>query len=89
MAKEYRVEEFICEDITPDTYEDEVAKKVSLLYDFCILRKHRYRQPDEREKAVRALFLSYGDKSKLSNAVLDLIMGRTSINDALRKGKTQ
>lgn len=90
MAKEYRVEEFIGEDITPDTYEDEVAKKISLLYDFCILHKNnRRRMPDERERAVRALLLSYGNATRLNNEMQDIITGKTSINNALRKGKTQ
>jgi hypothetical protein len=90
MAKEYRVEEFIGEDITPDTYEDEVAKKISLLYDFCILHKRRRcKQPDEREKAVRALLLSYGNETRLNNEIQDIITGKTSLDKALRKGKTQ
>lgn len=90
MAKEYRVEEFIGEDITPDTYEDEVAKKVSLLYDFCILlhkRNRNKKMSDERERAVRALFLSYGSKTRLNNEVQDIITGKTSLEKALRKGK--
>ena len=87
---EYRVDEFLRDDDIPETYENEVEKKISLLYDFCILHKRRRcQQRDEREKAVRALLLSYGDANKLNKVVRDIITGEQSINAELRKGIKQ
>ena len=87
---EYRVDEFLRDDDIPETYENEVEKKISLLYDFCILHKRRRcQQRDEREKAVRALLLSYGNANKLNKVVRDIITGEQSINAELRKGIKQ
>ena len=87
---EYNVDEFISVNAEPTTYDEEVEKKISLLYDFCILHKRRRcQQRDEREKAVRALLLSYGDANKLNKVVRDIITGEQSINAELRKGIKQ
>lgn len=84
---EYNVDEFIGLNVEPTTYDDEVEKKVSLLYDFCILHKRKYRKPDEREVAVRKLLQSYGSSVLMDNAVHDILVGKCNIDDTLaRKG---
>lgn len=89
MAAEYIVDEFLGVE-TPTTYNDEVDKKVSLLYDFAILRKRKYGSPDEREEAVRKLLLSYGSPILMDNAVRDILVGNRKIDDVLqRKGILQ
>lgn len=91
MATEYIIDEFISVgEATPTTYEDEVEKKVSLLYDFAILHRRKYKKPDEREEAVRQLLRSYGSQTLMDNAVRDILVGNRKINDALkRKGLLQ
>ena len=84
---EYNVDEFIGLNSEPTTYEDEVEKKVSLLYDFCILHKRKYKKPDEREAAVRELLRSYNSEVLMDNAVHDILVGKSKLDDALaRKG---
>ena len=82
---EYNVDEFLGINVEPTTYEDEVEKKVSLLYDFCILHKRRYAQADEREEAVKALLRSYGSPIAMDNAVRDMLMGTQKLNDTLKR----
>ena len=85
---EYLVEEFLggnCEC----TLEDQIDKKVSLLYDMCMLVKNRYRH-DAREQAVRDLLASYETETQINNAVRDVILGNITLNQLLkRKGYLQ
>jgi hypothetical protein len=83
MAKEYLVEEFL-DDNCECTLEEQVDKKVSLLYDMCILMKTR-KTKDEREQAVRQMLASYESETKLDNAVHDVIMRKYTINDLLKR----
>lgn len=88
MAKEYLVDEFIdanCEC----NFGEQVDKKVSLLYDMCILFK-RQKDTRERERAVRKLLASYETERQMDNAVHDVIVGNCTLNDLLkRKGFLQ
>lgn len=81
---EYNVDEFIGIDTEPTPYEAEVDKKVSLLYDFCVLHKRKM-QADEREAAVRKLLQSYGSPIMMDNAVRDILMGKAKLNDTLKR----
>jgi hypothetical protein len=86
---EYKVDEFLDmgESIAPTTYGDEVEKKVSLLYDFCVLHKGKYKKPDEREEAVRKLLHSYGSTVVMDNAIHGVLVGDCTIDEMLqRKG---
>lgn len=86
---EYNVDEFIGVE-APTTYEEEVDKKVSLLYDFCILHKRKYQKPDEREDAVRNFLRSYNSEVLMDNAVRNILVGNCTLNEALkRKGYLQ
>jgi hypothetical protein len=84
---EYIVDEFIGinEGAEPTTYDNEVEKKVSLLYDFCILHKRKYKQPDEREAAVRELLRSYGSEVLMDNAVRNILLGNCTLHEALKR----
>ena len=87
---EYNIDEFIGEEETPTTYENEVDKKISLLYDFCILHKRKYQRPDEREDAVREFLRSYGSPILLDNAVRNILVGNCELDETLkRKGYLQ
>jgi uncharacterized protein YqgQ len=86
MPTEYDVDEFLGTN-EPTTYETEVEKKISLLYDFCVLHKRKYQKPDEREVAVRELFRSYGSAVVMDNAVHDILVGKDELDRLLiRKG---
>lgn len=82
---EYNVDEFLGINAEPTTYEDEVEKKISLLYDFCILHKRRYAKPDEREEAVKALLRSYGSPIAMDNAVHDILVGKSKLDETLKR----
>lgn len=85
---EYLVEEFIDGGIEC-TLEEEVDKKISLLYDMCMLVKRR-KGHDEREKAVRELLSSYETETQVNNAVRDIIVGNITLEQLLkRKGYLQ
>ena len=82
---EYNVDEFIGLNSEPTTYEDEVEKKVSLLYDFCILHKRKYAKPDERESAVKEMLRSYGSQIAMDNAVHDILVGKAKLDETLKR----
>lgn len=85
---EYLVEEFL-DGTVECTLEDQVDKKVSLLYDLCVLYKRR-NCADNREEAVRQLLSSYETERQIDNAVHDIIVGNYTLNDLLkRKGYLQ
>lgn len=85
---EYLIDEFIGENIEC-TFEDEVDKKVSLLYDLCILcKKGRFK--DKREHLVREMLNSCETTDQINNAVRDAVVGKLTLNDILkRKGYLQ
>ena len=88
MAKSYLVDEFI-DDTCECPLEEQIDKKVSLLYDMCILFKRR-KDTRERERAVRKMLASYETERQMDNAVHDVIVGNYTLNDLLkRKGYLQ
>lgn len=85
---EYLVDEFIDGDYEC-TFEEQVDKKVSLLYDMCILLKRR-KGVDDREGAVRKLLSAYQSERQVDNAIHDIIVGNYTLNELLkRKGYLQ
>ena len=85
---EYLIDEFI-DGTCECTFEEQVDKKVSLLYDMCILIKRR-KDTDSREQAVRELLSSYSSERQMDNAVHDIVVGKCTINEMLkRKGYLQ
>ena len=84
---EYIVDEFIGASV-PTTYEDEVDKKVSLLYDFAKLGEmygKRIIRTDKREEALRKLLKSYGSSILMDNAVRGILMGESTVDDLLKR----
>ena len=82
--KHYETEEFF-DNSKPTTLKDEVEKKISLLYDFCILAKQKTRVRDAREKALRKILLDCKSITSMSNIVHDLIMEKCTLNAVLRR----
>jgi hypothetical protein len=88
MSKAYLVDEFIG-TTEQFTFEDQVDKKVSLLYDLCKLQM-RGRKSDDREDAVKHLLASYQSEVLMDNAIHDVVVGKYTLNDLLkRKGYLQ
>jgi hypothetical protein len=86
--KEYLVEEFIG-GAEPYTIAEQVDKKISLLYDMCILTK-RGTRCDKREELVKQWLLTYQTDTQIDNAVFDIIIGKCTLNELLkRKGYLQ
>lgn len=81
---EYLIDEFIGKVNAEYTLDEQIDKKVSLLYDMCMLVKDE-KNPDEREEAVRKLLASYGNEIRIDNAVRDVIVGNHTLNELLKR----
>ena len=83
---EYCTNEFLGEDITPNTLEEEVDKKVSLLYDFYILhQKNRRNRNDPREPMVRRMLTECGSVCNMNNALHNVVRGDCTLNELLKR----
>lgn len=84
--KHYQVNEFIngTPNFPVDNKHDIVDKKVSLLYDFYILRKHK-KTPDARESAVREWLSTYATESQMTRALHNILVGDCTLNNTLKK----
>lgn len=82
--KHYDTEEFFGNS-KPTTLKDEVEKKISLLYDFCILVRQKSRIYDAREEALRKILLGCKSITSMSNIVHDLLVGNCTLNSLLRR----
>ena len=70
---------------TNDTVSDIINKKVSLLYDFCILTHGRKRKPDPREDTIRQLLADCGNESRMTIVLRDVLIGRVTVDELLEK----
>ena len=77
--------EMLGSNAEPCTLGDEVDKKISLLYDFCILKHKRFRKPDDREVAVRKLLSQYQSEYSMTRAIRPVVLGEYKLDDLLRK----
>lgn len=84
---EYLVDEFL-DGTCECTFEEQVDKKISLLYDMCILSR---RISDAKQvQATRQLLSSYQTERQMDNAVHDIVVGKCTLEDVLkRKGYLQ
>ena len=80
--KSYDISEFILHS-SENTIADAVDKKVSLLYDFCILRKPRGYGHDKREKYVRQWLSTYTSEHHMTNALHGILVGNTTLDNVL------
>jgi hypothetical protein len=80
--KHYQTEEFLYNS-APTTLADEVEKTISVLYELCILTKHKAGHCDPREDALRKLLLSRSSVTSMHNCVHDLKTGRCTLNRLL------
>lgn len=78
----------------PHTFEEQVDKKINLLYDMCILRRVKVQctpkkkcrlAPDPNEELVRTLFLSCKSEIAMDNMVHGVIMGDYTLDTLLKR----
>ena len=86
--KRYELDEFINDEHNLYTAHTEpkadlIDKKVSLLYDFCILTKKSYKA-DAREKAVRELLSHYNTEFEMNCVLHTVLVGECQINKLIR-----
>lgn len=85
--RHYQADDFIGET-TPDPMNVAVDKKVSLLYQLCILCKDK-KDPDAREDAVRKVLSQCTSERALTIALHDVVAGNKSINTFLAQKKAE
>lgn len=78
--KHYQVDEFIHDEhnlCTPYTGNKNniIDKKVSLLYDFCILTKS-----DKRETSVRNVLAKYNTEAEMTRALHNVLVGKCTLD---------
>lgn len=86
--KNYDADEFLF-NFEDDTISNAVDKKVSLLYDFCILveKGARNKLPDRRENALRLLLGRCSDEYAMTHLLRDVLLGHCTLDELLdRKG---
>ena len=79
--KHYQGDDFL-PDSLPDPMDVAVDKKVSLLYQLCILCKSK-KDPDAREVAVRKVLSQCTSERALTITLHDVVAGNKSINTFL------
>lgn len=84
MKTEYNIDEFIGTESTECTKDEVIDKKVSLLYDLCVLIG-RKKHDDDREEAVRKLLASYSNEQQIDNAIHPIIVGNCTLNQTLKR----
>ena len=82
MRNTYNVDEFLGFSHSFNNLSMSVDKKISLLYDFCILR-HKNGRRDARERAVEAWLSSCKTETQIDNAIHPLLVGDVELNDVL------
>lgn len=79
--RHYSVDDFL-NSASSTPYKVEVEKKISLLYDFYILKRTR-KCSDSREEDVRRVFLTYKTSIRLDNAVHGIFTGDYTLDSLL------
>jgi hypothetical protein len=79
----YDVDELMHDRCT-DTLTDAVDKKVSLLYDFCVLMYNHNKQ-DAREEYVRRLLNECGNEHRMSIVLRDVLTEKITLDELLHK----
>ena len=82
--RHYQGNDFLFEAASPEPIEVTIDKKVSLLYQLCVLCKNK-KNPDSREAALREVLSQYGSERALTIALHDVVSGNKSINTFLEQ----
>ena len=86
MARHYQANEFIYDGVTPDPIDVAIDKKISMLYEMCILHKTK-NSSDIREGMLRKVLSECNSERALTVAMHDVVFGNISLDTFLqRKG---
>jgi hypothetical protein len=80
--RQYECEDFI--HPTNEPVEVVVDKKISLLYDLCILHKTKMSR-DRRETALREILAEYCTETQIDQALHDIVRGNKTLNEYLEQ----
>ena len=80
----YCADEFIERNVLADSKDIIIDKKVSLLYDLCMLVKKK-KNRDPRESAVRGLLEECESPLQMDNLLHDVVRCDCTINQLLQK----
>lgn len=83
--KHYQSDEFLF-DTMPDPMNVAIDKKVSLLYDLCILVANK-KDRDVRESDLREVLSHYNSERALTIALHDVVLGNKTIDTFLAQKK--
>jgi hypothetical protein len=77
----YIMDDLIYDTNETGTFEDEVDKKIKLLYHFCVLKRK-----DQRIPMVRNMLTACcTNRDQLDDFLADIIRGRCTINELLKR----
>ena len=82
--KSYSADDILRNNTIPEPKEVIIDKKISLLYDFCILTRKR-RLPDQREDDVRTFLAQFNTEHQMTIALHDILIGNTDLDAVLKK----
>lgn len=80
--KHYSIDEFITAPTELDPINTMVEKKISLLYDFRILKFH-----DSRANNVRAILCRCPNEYAMTRQLRDLLVGNITLDDWIKRGE--
>ena len=87
MARHYQCNDFLF-DTQPDPISIAIDKKVSLLYDLCVLVMHK-KDRDVREATLRDILSQYTSERELTIALHDIVLGNKPLDAFLAQKKIQ
>ena len=82
---QYTTSEFNGEYYTPDTIEETAKKKISLLYDMCILKRGKGHTADPRAKTVKRILLAHKDIASIDNALRNVVRFNETLDDFITR----
>ena len=90
-AKSYQADEFILDRDNLYTHygctstDDIVDCKISLLYDFCILKTRSRQAMDSREPKVREILQECGSEHRMTALLHDVLIGNKTIDQLIEQ----
>lgn len=84
MKHHYQANEFIYDGVVPDPIDVAIEKKISLLYDRCILRKTK-NGSDIREGMLRKILSEYKSERALTVALHDVVFCNITLDTFLKQ----
>lgn len=81
----YTVSDFNGETFIPDSLENTVKKKISLLYDLRILKKGKGKTADPRTKTVQKILLAHKNSDAINSALRNVVRFNETLDDFITR----